>query len=92
MDKVMQITVGSTITVEQPSPELVLWCKKNLIISNPEYAKKLRMHFWLGNTPKDLCLYETNGDSVILPYGTLRDILPMISRQRLFVPLRSEKR
>lgn len=80
----MQITVGSTITVEHPSPELVLWCKKNLIISNPEYAKKLRMHFWLGNTPKDLCLYEINGDSVILPYGTLRDILPMISSAKAF--------
>lgn len=80
----MQITVGSTITVEHPSPELVLWCEKNLIISNPEYAKKLRMHFWLGNTPKDLCLYETNGDSIILPYGTLRDILPMISSAKAF--------
>lgn len=80
----MQITVGSTITVEHPSSELVQWCKKNLVISNPEYAKKLRMHFWLGNTPKELYLYETHGEALILPYGVLRDILPMISSAKAY--------
>lgn len=80
----MQITVGSTITVEHPSSELVQWCKANLIISNPEYAKKLRMHFWLGNTPKELYLYETHGEALILPYGVLRDILPMISSAKAY--------
>jgi len=84
MDQAMQITVGSTITVEHPSSELVQWCKANLIISNPEYAKKLRMHFWLGDTPKDLYLYETNGEALILPYGVLRDILPMISSAKAY--------
>lgn len=80
----MQITVGSTITVEQPSSELVQWCEKNLVISNPDYAKKLRMHFWLGNTPKELCLYESHGDSLILPFGVLRDILPYVSSAKVF--------
>ncbi len=80
----MQITVGGTITVEHPSSELVQWCKDNLIISNPDYAKKLRMHFWLGNTPKYLYLYETHGDALILPYGVLRDILPMISSAKAY--------
>lgn len=83
MDKTTRITVGSTITVEHPSSELVQWCKDNLIISNPNYAKKLRMHVWLGNTPKYLYLYETCGDALILPYGTLRDILPMISSAKV---------
>lgn len=78
MDKITEVTVGSTITVEYPSKELVRWCEKNLIISNPEYAKKLRMHFWLGDTPKNLYLYESHGEALILPYGVLRDILPMI--------------
>lgn len=84
MDKVMQITVGSTITVEHPSSELVQWCNKNLVINNPDYAKKLRMHLWLGNTPKELCLYESHGDSLILPFGVLRDILPMISSAKAY--------
>lgn len=74
----MQITVGSTITVEQPSLELVAWCKENLKIINPEYTQKLRMHLWTGNTPSHLYLYETRGTSLILPFGVLRRIKPLI--------------
>ena len=50
----MLIEVSNTLTVENPTPEMVLWCKRNLTIQNPEYAKKSRMNLWLGNTPKVL--------------------------------------
>ena len=36
------------------------------------------MHFWVGNTPEFLYLYEVHGYQLVLPYGTLRNILPMI--------------
>ena len=36
------------------------------------------MGFWVGNTPKHLYLYEIHGDEIILPYGTLKQIQPMI--------------
>ena len=36
------------------------------------------MHFWLGNTPEWLYLYEVHGDKLILPYGTLRQLIPLI--------------
>lgn len=75
----MQVIVGSTITIEHPSKELMLWCEKNLVINNPEYQKKRRMNLWLGNTPQKLYLYETNGESVILPFGVLRELLPFLS-------------
>ena len=32
------------------------------------------MHFWVGNTPEWLWLYEVRGDKLILPYGVLRNI------------------
>ena len=35
------------------------------------------MHFWVGNTPQYLYLYETRGDKLVLPFGVLRNILPM---------------
>ena len=35
------------------------------------------MHFWIGNTPEWLYLYEVHGDKLILPYGTLRHITDM---------------
>ena len=36
------------------------------------------MHFWVGKTPEWLYLYESRGDKLILPFGTLRNIIPMI--------------
>ena len=75
----MQVTVSNNIVVKEPSDELIKWCKTNLIIDNPDYAKKVRMGFWVGNTPKKLNLYEVHGDDLILPYGTLKEIYPMLS-------------
>jgi superfamily II DNA or RNA helicase len=74
----VSITISNVITIDNPSAELLKWCKQNLKLKNPEYAKKQRMHFWLGNTPEHLTLYEIRGDKLILPFGTLRNILPMV--------------
>lgn len=42
-----------------------------LTFPNPEYQKKSRMGFYTGNTPKNILLYEREGDELILPYGTM---------------------
>lgn len=70
----MRVSIGATITVENPSQALNDWCEEHLVIPNPEYAKKVRMHFWVGNTPKTLSLYEHRGNALILPFGILRDV------------------
>lgn len=70
----MLITVSNVLTVENPTEELTHWCKKNLVLINPDYAKKAKMGFWLGNTPKTIALYEIRGDKLILPYGTMKSI------------------
>lgn len=75
----MQVTVSNNIKVQNPTTELIEWCKTNLTIDNPDYAKKVRMGFWVGTTPKYLHLYEIHGDTYILPYGTLKQIAPMLS-------------
>ena len=72
------ITVSNVITIDHPSKELLSWCTKNLRLRNPEYAKKQRMHFWVGNTPEWLYLYEVHGDQLVLPYGVLRNIWSMV--------------
>ena len=72
------ITVSNVITVDNPSAELLKWCRQNLKLRNPEYTKKQRMHFWVGNTPEYLYLYETHGDKLVLPFGVLRHIMPPI--------------
>lgn len=74
----MRVSVNNTVNVENPSNDFIAWCKENLTIPNPEYAKKVRMHFWLGNTPKVLTLYETRGNTLLLPFGTLRSLSPLL--------------
>lgn len=74
----MIVTISNNIKIKNPSTEIISWCQAHLKLSNPEYAKKARMGFYLGNTPKFLYLYEVHGDEIILPYGTLKQIQPMI--------------
>lgn len=73
----MQVTVGNRLRITDPSPELLAWCKSNLTIANPDYAKKVRMHLWLGNTPKTLALMERDGEALLLPYGCLNTVLSL---------------
>lgn len=81
----MLIEVSNTLSVHNPTKELMTWCKKNLVIANPEYAKKARMNLWLGNTPKMLYLYEIRGDTLVLPFGVLRSLPKSITDKALFV-------
>lgn len=75
----MYTEIGSCITVKEPSAELLAWCKNNLEMNNPEYQKKARMNLWLGNTPKKIVLYTISGNTLTLPFGTLRSILPLLT-------------
>ena len=74
----MTVTISNNIKIKNPSTEIISWCQAHLKLSNPDYAKKARMGFYLGSTPKFLYLYEVHGDEIILPYGTLKQIQPMI--------------
>lgn len=74
----MQVTVSNNITITNPSLEILTWCQQNLKLPNPDYAKKIRMGFWTGNTPKDLYLYEVRGNELVIPYGCLKTIAPML--------------
>ena len=75
----MEVRVSNNITISNPSPEVITWCQSNLKIANPDYAKKVRMGFWTGDTPKELYLYEIHGGKVVLPYGCLRAIAPLLT-------------
>lgn len=83
----MIVTVSNVLTVENPTKELLMWCKKNLTLPNPEYAKKARMGFWLGDTPSKLYLYEQRGNTLVLPFGTLRSLPKDITDSAHFMSL-----
>lgn len=72
--------VSNQIIISPNEPyykDILEYAKKNLTLPNPEYAKKVRMGFWLGNTPKTLDLYQIIGGNLVLPYGTLKQILKL---------------
>lgn len=71
------MTVGNQLRIQEPTADLLDWCKKNMVLANPDYAKKVRMHLWLGNTPQKLYLMQWDGDTLVLPYGCLNTILSM---------------
>lgn len=73
----MQVTVGNQLRIENPSEQMIAWCKQQLILSNPDYIKKKRMGFWTGNTPEKLYLFQWDGDTLVLPYGCLNIVLSM---------------
>ena len=74
----MQVTISNNIRITNPSKEIISWCNQHLKLSNPDYVKKARMGFWVGDTPRHLLLYEIHGDTLVLPYGTLKQIQPYI--------------
>lgn len=80
----MRITVSNTLTVENPTQETLSWCSKNLTMPNPEYVNKARMHLWLGNTPKTISLYEKQGNTLILPFGLLRNLPDCVKNEAYF--------
>lgn len=73
----MNVKISNRIYIENPAYEVVEWAKANLVFANPDYEKKKRMGFWVGLTPKSLQMYEWDGNTLIIPFGVCREIMPM---------------
>lgn len=70
----MELTISNEITISDPADEVRQWVYDKLKVPNPEYANKARLGLWLGSTPKELKLYRTSGDSIIIPYGVRKSL------------------
>lgn len=74
----MTMIISNQIIISKNEPcysNVLDYCKSELVVDNPEYSKKERMGFWVGNTPKKLLLYQLVSGNLVLPYGTLMDIM-----------------
>ena len=70
----MELIISNEITIHDPIQEVIQWVQDKLKVPNPEYANKARLGLWLGSTPKELKLYRTSGDSIIIPYGVRKSL------------------
>lgn len=75
----MEIEISNVIRIKEPTQAVRDWAAHNLALANPEYAKKARLGFWLGNTPAVIRLYETDGDDLILPFGAFDQLSPQLN-------------
>ena len=60
----MEIILSNIIQIKNPTDEIIEYCKKSLTFKNPDFAKKQRMGFWLGKTPKFIKLFDYDVDSL----------------------------
>ena len=81
----MELIISNEITIICPTDEVRQWIYEKLRVPNPEYANKVKLGLWVGNTPKELKLYRMSGDSIIIPYGVLKSLF------HAFPELRTEK-
>ena len=86
----MNTKIANRIYIEEPSDEIRQWVKENMVFPNPEFEKKQRMGFWTGRTPRELRLYEWNGNTLILPFGVCREIMPMLRNSELVCDFRQD--
>lgn len=86
----MNTKIANRIWIEDPSEEIKQWAKNALCFPNPEYEKKQRMGFWVGRTPRELRLYEWNGNTMILPFGVCRELMPMLRDTRIYCDFRQD--
>ena len=70
----MELIISNEITIHDPADEVRQWVYDTLKVPNPEYDNKARLGLWLGSTPRELKLYRTSGDSIIIPYGVRKSL------------------
>lgn len=70
----MRAVVSSEIRIYDPTPECRRRYAEMLTFANPEYAKKERMGFWTGGTPKNISLMASGADWIEAPFGLLYDV------------------
>ena len=86
----MNTKIANRIYISEPSIDVQLWAKDHLRFPNPEYEKKQRMGFWVGRTPKELRMYEWDGGTLILPFGVVREIMPLLKETRVDCDFRQD--
>lgn len=86
-------TIKNELIIDNPTNAMRKWCRDNLTIPNPQYAKAEAMGKWTGNIAKTLQMYYTVGNQLRLPFGIARKFYKLFKNDvsqinALFAPIR----
>lgn len=70
----MKFILANKVIIEDPTPEMLAYCKSTLSFPNPDYLKKQAMGKWTGNTQREIVLYERAGNRLYIPFGECRKV------------------
>ena len=70
----MNFILANKVIIEDPTPEMLAYCKSTLTFANPDYLKKEAMGKWTGNTQREIVLYERAGNRLYIPFGECKKI------------------
>lgn len=70
----MKFILANKVIIEDPTPEMLAYCKSTLSFPNPDYLKREAMGKWTGNTQREIVLFERAGNRLYLPFGTCKNI------------------
>ena len=79
----MRTIISSNIKIIDPSWDVVCWCEEHLVVTNPLYEQMIRLGKeetirWKHIPPK-LMLYVKKAGMLIVPFGCLYGLWPLIS-------------
>ena len=70
----MNFILSNKLTIENPTPEMLAYCKSTLSFPNPDYLKKEAMGKWTGNTQREIVLFERAGNRLYIPFGECQKV------------------
>ena len=65
----MNFILANKVIIEDPTPEMLAYCKSTLSFPNPDYIKREEKGKWTGNTQREIVLYERAGNRLYIPFG-----------------------
>ena len=70
----MKLYISNVITITDYTKDIELYCKNNLTFPNPDFEKRKRMGFYVGNISRFITVYSKYNDIYYLPIGSFNDL------------------
>lgn len=71
----VRIEISNCLKITGAAQGTVSRLKNEYTVANPDYYKLERLGKWTGGTPQTLAIWQRDGDTLILPSGTLQGVL-----------------